>query len=334
MRCKNQFSMCVAAAGSLALASSGLAQNFIVGGWDGNGNECGTGASGPPPGPGLPQEAAFSCNVPGPESFTMSGWASAGGVLEFEFEVENGISCGGCFSRPGARAHADTIGILVTADGQSGPVAAELTLGLFALADLSYTCGSYCETFAPFVPSVDEFFATVEGGGDVAYADGSSGGWHSDTWRGTLQIGSETQISVRMECQVDLDITTNGGTDQVSFADVRGLTVLGPVNPDGSVAPPNENGAFGPVFTFPDCPTCKANAPEIGLIDNYIYPPPGTCIGDLDGDNDTDVLDFGEFAASFGSTGLFPGANGDMDYDGDCDVLDFGAWAADFGCGS
>ncbi len=61
-------------------------------------------------------------------------------------------------------------------------------------------------------------------------------------------------------------------------------------------------------------------------------PPP--CVGDLDGDNDTDVFDFTDFSAAFGSSLGDANFNPDVDYDNDdaITVLDFGTWAADFGC--
>ena len=62
--------------------------------------------------------------------------------------------------------------------------------------------------------------------------------------------------------------------------------------------------------------------------------PPPACAGDFDGDLDTDVFDFGIFAANFGATGLTPFTNGDMDGDGDVDVFDFGLFGPDFGCGT
>ena len=61
-------------------------------------------------------------------------------------------------------------------------------------------------------------------------------------------------------------------------------------------------------------------------------PPPVVCVGDLDGDDDTDVLDFATFAGNFGESGLPPNTGGDFDGDGDVDVLDFSAFVADFGC--
>ena len=56
------------------------------------------------------------------------------------------------------------------------------------------------------------------------------------------------------------------------------------------------------------------------------------CPGDIDGDCDTDVFDFGIFAANFGTSGHAPFTNGDLDGDGDVDVFDFGLFAANFGC--
>jgi CxxC motif-containing protein (DUF1111 family) len=63
-----------------------------------------------------------------------------------------------------------------------------------------------------------------------------------------------------------------------------------------------------------------------------VPPPPGGCVGDLNGDDVTDVLDFGVFAGNFGSS-VPAGTGGDLDGDGDVDVLDFGLFVAGFGCG-
>jgi hypothetical protein len=70
------------------------------------------------------------------------------------------------------------------------------------------------------------------------------------------------------------------------------------------------------------------------ILADFAAAPPPTCAVDLDGDNDTDVFDFGVFAATFGSVfgdaAFNPGA--DLDDSGAIDVLDFGAFAAAFGC--
>ena len=66
------------------------------------------------------------------------------------------------------------------------------------------------------------------------------------------------------------------------------------------------------------------------LIGAATLPPPD-CVGDLDGDNDTDVLDFSVFTTYFG-TSVAPNTNGDMDGDGFVDVIDFGIWTSNFGC--
>ena len=59
---------------------------------------------------------------------------------------------------------------------------------------------------------------------------------------------------------------------------------------------------------------------------------PPACPGDIDGDDDTDVFDFGEFLINFGASGLAPFTSGDLDGDGDADVFDFTVFLIDFGC--
>jgi hypothetical protein len=54
-----------------------------------------------------------------------------------------------------------------------------------------------------------------------------------------------------------------------------------------------------------------------------------TCIGDLDGDGDTDQADLGALLASYGNDD-----GGDLDGDGDTDQADLGELLGDYGCGS
>ncbi len=65
----------------------------------------------------------------------------------------------------------------------------------------------------------------------------------------------------------------------------------------------------------------------------YEIAPPG-CVGDLDGDGDTDVFDFGIFGPAFGSAMGDPGFVPEADFDGNgiIDVFDFGIFGPDFGC--
>jgi hypothetical protein len=60
------------------------------------------------------------------------------------------------------------------------------------------------------------------------------------------------------------------------------------------------------------------------------------CPGDIDGDGDTDVFDFADLTAAFGTSLGDPGYNPDADLTGDdtVDVFDFGELTSDFGCGS
>ena len=81
------------------------------------------------------------------------------------------------------------------------------------------------------------------------------------------------------------------------------------------------------------------DANTTGFFDYWSYifrfpaPPPPVCVGDLDNDGATNVLDFAIFANLFGTSGHPPFTNGDLDGDGDVDVLDFGIFTGDFGCG-
>ena len=57
----------------------------------------------------------------------------------------------------------------------------------------------------------------------------------------------------------------------------------------------------------------------------------GSCVGDLDGDGDTDLADLGILLADFGCAPPGP-CDGDLDGDGDTDLADLGILLADFGC--
>ena len=70
-------------------------------------------------------------------------------------------------------------------------------------------------------------------------------------------------------------------------------------------------------------------APTITSIE--IIPVGGYCVGDLDGDGDTDLADLGILLADFGCPQPGPCA-GDLDGDGDTDLADLGILLADFGC--
>lgn len=56
------------------------------------------------------------------------------------------------------------------------------------------------------------------------------------------------------------------------------------------------------------------------------------CVGDLDGESGTNVLDFALWLTRFGLTGQDPFSLGDLDGDGNITVLDFAEWLLDFNC--
>ena len=67
--------------------------------------------------------------------------------------------------------------------------------------------------------------------------------------------------------------------------------------------------------------------------DDVSLQPVGGCVGDLDGDGDTDLADLGILLADFGCVPPGP-CPGDLDGDGDTDLADLGILLADFGCTS
>jgi hypothetical protein len=56
------------------------------------------------------------------------------------------------------------------------------------------------------------------------------------------------------------------------------------------------------------------------------------CTGDIDGDGDTDVLDFASFLAGFNGAEPEGHATADLNRDGAIDILDFAILVGDFGC--
>lgn len=69
-----------------------------------------------------------------------------------------------------------------------------------------------------------------------------------------------------------------------------------------------------------------------GAVYAMTPPPVPACPGDVDGDDDTDVFDFGALAMHFGTPSGATRSDGDLDCDGDVDVFDFAIFAVDFGC--
>ncbi len=64
------------------------------------------------------------------------------------------------------------------------------------------------------------------------------------------------------------------------------------------------------------------------LLTLTAYPAAPACVGDLDGDGDTDQADLGVLLAAYGN-----GDGGDLDGDGDTDQADLGVLLADYNCG-
>ena len=136
---------------------------------------------------------------------------------------------------------------------------------------------------------------------------------------------------------LDLDSISPSGSSAVCTTDLTTFSGLAPggsqgftATVDSSVSPTTYAAVYTLSLSDEDIPG-EVTGQTIELTVTATVVPPG-CIGDLDNDNDTDVLDFSELASNFGSG---PGATrnqGDFNGDGWVDVLDFGLFAGDFGC--
>ncbi|MHC5006204.1 MAG: hypothetical protein ACYTGF_02480 [Planctomycetota bacterium] len=122
----------------------------------------------------------------------------------------------------------------------------------------------------------------------------------------TTSLSAELYVGVGLNCG-----------DQTTQVDLESILRLGPLNPDGSI---------GPVFVLP--PGITANAPSIGLVNNYFQAAASPCPGDLDGSGDVGVTDFLALLAVWGTD---PGGPPDFDGDGDVGITDFLLLLANWG---
>jgi hypothetical protein len=78
-------------------------------------------------------------------------------------------------------------------------------------------------------------------------------------------------------------------------------------------------------------PYDEENGPYSGSA--YVFDVGGSgCLGDLDGDGDTDQADLGILLADWGCDDPANGCAGDLDSDDDTDQADLGILLADWGC--
>lgn len=256
---------------------------------------------------------------------TTSILGSAGAFLHVYIEATN-YSCGCCSwpYHPRGFSSFSVNDLVISATGQTGTVALQFTVTLQGGWDGAVSCSDCVQNgWTPDEPSLAQMQVATGIGNPPAFVSlAPSGGSGSAVWTGTRQIGA-TGPNWDAELFVSPDLS-HGRPCQSSSAWAEALVSFGPLNPDGSI---------GPIFTFPDCPTCTANAPSIGLVNNYFLAPPSLCPGDVNGDGLTNVLDFNILAGNFGSS-VPPNTQGDLNGDGTVSAPDFNVLAGDFGCGT
>ena len=138
---------------------------------------------------------------------------------------------------------------------------------------------------------------------------------------------------------LDLDSVSGSGDTSVLTTSLGTFSDLASGSSNAFTATLDTNVALGPysaTYTLnlsdEDIPGEAGQSLTLTLMATIA--PPSPCNGDLDGDFDTDVFDFGLFITHLGDG---PGAthdNGDLNGDGFVDILDFAIFAPDFGCGT
>ncbi len=124
--------------------------------------------------------------------------------------------------------------------------------------------------------------------------------------------------------------------DSIASAGFNAAHVLQPQLPTHATTNPAESTAFGGAILAAEISYNNLGAAESyeSLLFVGAFAPPVLCVGDLDGDGDTDVFDFGIFGPAFGTSLGDPGFVPEADFDGNntIDVFDFGIFGPDFGC--
>jgi hypothetical protein len=154
-------------------------------------------------------------------------------------------------------------------------------------------------------------------------------------------VGTEVGVFATMDSGATWT-TMNVGPASVSVDEVvflhNSTTLLAATHGRGmwtvetAAAPPPDTDGDGVPDDVDNCPTV-ANADQADS-DGDGFGDACDCAGDIDGDADTDVLDFAVLLSHYGASGLPPFTMGDRDGDGDVDVFDFAAFVGDFGCGT
>lgn len=124
-------------------------------------------------------------------------------------------------------------------------------------------------------------------------------------------------------------------SDSIASAGFNAASVLQPQITGHTTSTPSDSTAFAGAVVSAEITYNNMGTPESydALLYVGAYSPPIICPGDIDGDGDTDIFDFGVFATHFGSS-VPAGTLGDLDGNGVVNVFDFGIFAADFGCGT
>jgi hypothetical protein len=170
-----------------------------------------------------------------------------------------------------------------------------------------------------------------------------SGGWFERSFLITDFVSLTSQFQIRWTVADDTGSVVEAGVDALSIVgraceqapDFEGVCCFGCDPAPTPGACPDASGTVGAPCADADEADCLAAGgtfrPGLTCADAV---DPCQCLGDLNGDGETNVFDFTELAGNFGLSGpsCATRAQGDLNCDGVVNVFDFTELSANFGC--
>ncbi len=199
-----------------------------------------------------------------------------------------------------------------------------IALDTFGIVWDTYTVTNLANPTGTFTLQIQvPYHAEVHGGSQYASASFQTswrdgGGWHNIDEASAATFGQHQTLSGTLTHTI---ANYQSGTPVVFRVEAH-------VRASGPDTYANAYNTAAIEFSSPD------PGVELVVTSEGGYAPPPDCPGDVDGDGDSDVSDFGLFAPALGSNSGTPGWDPACDLNSDdvVDLLDFAIFAPDFGC--
>ena len=240
----------------------------------------------------------------------QNGWDAWDGDIAWDSNVSNAQS----FSAPNSL---DVLGASDTIHQFDGA-----TSGMWEVRVMQYVpsgcCPSGTESFFILLNEYEHLLGQANNWSVQVKADTDLMWVEADFLGETLPLFVDQWVEIRVEIDLDNDVQRYFYGGQLLYEDTWTERLSGPGTLEIDAVDLWAN--FAGTVYYDDFSLLAAGASC-----------PGGCVGDLDGDGDTDLADLGILLADFGCAAPGP-CPGDLDGDGDTDLADLGILLADFGC--